>query len=307
MIGSGLKKLATANGMKVAKGLAYGNYSGFAATMFEGTGYKTVVFVTKIIDLEKKEKFMQAIGAVNLDKEYRVQKIGMDGNRIYVIFHDNPGTMAKIKAFLSWFIPLLQDAQATAYDVCIECGCQITDGRWVLINGIAHYMHDSCAERTKQDLAEQDEQRKEADNGSYVSGTVGALLGAVIGAVVWAIVLNLGYVAGIVGFLIGWLAIKGYDLLRGKQTKIKLVILAFAVIVGVVLGTAGGYILSIMEVNSIGVAESLEWLLYILNEPDVMGAVVKDVLLGLFFAALGVWALFRKTGNEVGSTKMVEL
>ena len=307
MIGSGLKKLAQANGMKVAQGVAYGKYAGFATTMFEGNGFKAIVFVTKIIDLDKKNAFMQALGAVDTQKEYRVRDISLDGDRITVVFNDNPGTMAKIEAFLGWFIPLLQNAQATTYDICTQCGSQIAAGRWVLINGVAYYMHDSCVEKVKRDMAAQADQKKEADDGSYVSGTVGALIGAVIGAVVWAIVLNLGYVAGIVGFVIGWLANKGYDLLRGKQTNVKLFILAFAVIAGVALGTVGGYVLSIMEVNGIGVAESLDWFLYIINDAEVQQIVVKDVLLGLLFAGLGVWSLFSKARKEVAGTKLTVL
>ena len=40
MVGSGLKKFATENGMKVAQGVAYGNLQGFAATMVEGANIK---------------------------------------------------------------------------------------------------------------------------------------------------------------------------------------------------------------------------------------------------------------------------
>ena len=36
MIGSGLKKLASENGMKVARGVAYGALRGYAATLSEG-------------------------------------------------------------------------------------------------------------------------------------------------------------------------------------------------------------------------------------------------------------------------------
>ena len=39
MIGSGLKKLANENGMKVAHGVAYGSLRSYAATLSEGTLY----------------------------------------------------------------------------------------------------------------------------------------------------------------------------------------------------------------------------------------------------------------------------
>ena len=39
MIGSGLKKYALENGLKVAQGVGYGSFRGYAATLSEGSGY----------------------------------------------------------------------------------------------------------------------------------------------------------------------------------------------------------------------------------------------------------------------------
>ena len=36
-------------------------------------------------------------------------------------------------------------------------------------------------------------------------------------------------------------------------------------------------------------------------------AMIKDVLLGLLFAGLGVFALLRKAGKEVSGTKVIDL
>lgn len=307
MIGSGLKKLATANGMKVSNGVAYGSLLGYAATMFEGSGFKAIIFVTKFTDLDKKNEFMLAVNGVNVEKEYRVRNINLSANRIEVVFNDNPGTMGKIEDFLTWFIPLLRNAQATPYNICPECGCEITSGRWVLMDGIACHMHDSCAQKAKREVEAKNEQKKEADDGSYITGAFGALLGAVIGAVLWAVVLKMGYVAGIVGFVIGWLANKGYDLLRGKQSKVKLVILGVAVIVGVLLGTFGGYLLELMELNPGSISDNIMWLIQLVDGGLIAEDLILNVLMGILFAALGVWALFAKAGREVAGSKFIEL
>ena len=48
MIGTGLKKLANENGMKVANGLAYGTFRGYSAAFWDGSGTKTMMLSTSI-------------------------------------------------------------------------------------------------------------------------------------------------------------------------------------------------------------------------------------------------------------------
>ena len=246
MVGSGLKKLAKANGMKVAKGVAYGSLRGYAATMNEGSGFKLIVFSTKFSDEESKNRVVATLEQTDTKNLFRVQNIGISAKSIQIVFADNPGTMKKIEDFLNWFIPVLQANGASTYDVCPECGGQVITGRWVMIDGCAHHLHDSCAAHVRQGIEEEKEIQKRQATGSYGLGAVGALVGAALGAVVWALVLMMGYVASIVGLLIGWLADKGYGLLHGKQGKAKIAILIAAIIVGVVIGTYGGYVLVVM-------------------------------------------------------------
>lgn len=129
MIGSGLKKLAQENGMKVAKGVAYGSLQGFAATMSEGAGFKQIVFTTKFADPAQQDALLKVMNEANVSATYRVQSLNIAADGVQVVFLDNPGTMKKIHAFLDWFIPLLRQAGATAANICTECGCDITAGQ----------------------------------------------------------------------------------------------------------------------------------------------------------------------------------
>lgn len=52
MIGTGLKKLANENGMKVANGLAYGTFRGYSAAFWDGSGTKTMMLSTSIRDVD---------------------------------------------------------------------------------------------------------------------------------------------------------------------------------------------------------------------------------------------------------------
>jgi len=314
MIGSGLKKLAKEKGMTIAHGVAYGSLDGFAATLSEGSGYKQIVFTLKFVEAGKSDELQAALNSRDISREFRVKNLSIAPNGICIVFLDNPGTMKKIYAFLEWFLPLLKASTATGVNVCTECGCELTAGRWVLIDGVAFHMHDSCAEKAKRQIAAEAESRKEEDTGSYLTGFLGALGGSILGAVVWAIVLNLGYIASVVGFAIGWLAEKGYNLLKGKQGKAKIAILILVVMAGVLLGTFGGDAMSLAtmihggELPGFTYGDIFPFMLMLLAEDvEYAGAVGSNVVMGLLFAALGVFTLLIKAGKEVSGTKFIEL
>ena len=150
-------------------------------------------------------------------------------------------------------------------------------------------------------------------NGSIVGGIVGALIGAAIGAVLWAVVGMLGYIASIIGFVIAFLASKGYDLCKGRQGKGKVVILIFAVLFGVLLGTvlpdiaylvqgiaAGEFVITYGEIPSLILG-------LVLFDSEYQAAILHNGGMGLLFAALGAFALLRKTGKEVQDPKLTYL
>lgn len=317
MIGNALKKYAQENGMKVAKGVAYGNFRGYAATMSEGSGFKQVIITTKFMEAGDADSLLAELNATELQRTYAVRNLNIAHNGIAIVFTDSINTMKKIKAFMDWFIPVLSKYSATAWNICAECNSEMIGGRWILIDGIAHYLHDNCAQKVKEEIAETEQAQREQSAGSYASGAVGAAAGAILGAVVWGIVLCLGYVASLVGLLIGWLSNKGYGLMKGKEGKAKVAILIFAVILGVVIGTLGGYAVSLwIETNKVldevgmdalPASEILALFVGALEDGELTGYIVKDILMGLLFAALGVFAMLKKTSMEVSGTKIVDL
>ena len=314
MVGSGLKKLATAHGMKIDRGVAYGSLGGYAATLTEGSGYKQIIFSVQFPDLANRSKLADYLQTLNLKKQYRVLNLAVESKTVQITFHDTVGTMKKIHAFLDWFIPVLTEYGATSVSICADCGMEISSGKWIMVNGIAYHVHEACAERIQRSVEASNTRKKEEDTGNYLSGALGAFLGAGVGAAVWALVLYMGYVASIVGLLIGWLAEKGYTLLRGKQGKAKVLILILAIIFGVLLGTLAVDVVALAQMINAGelpgfvMADipAMIWILFT-EEPEYRSATITNTLMGLFFAALGVFALLRKTGKEVAGAKYAEL
>lgn len=314
MIGSGLKKLAKEHGMNIDKGIAYGSLGGFAASMSEGGGYKQITFATSLADPAKRVELQDLVGRQDIRKTYRVQNLGISPKAIQVVFADTVGTMKRIQAFLDWFLPILRDAGATGINTCPECGCEITSGCWKLIDGIAYYMHQPCADKVCRDIGAAEQTRREEETGNYITGLVGALLGAAIGAVLWAIIMYAGYIASLAGLAIGWLAERGYTLLKGKNGKGKIVILIIAVIFGVLVGNLGADVITLAamigdgEMGAMTFADIPLFLSILLTEDaSYLQATLSNIGMGLLFAALGVWGLLRKAGAEVSGTKVVDL
>ena len=314
MIGSGLKKLAKENGLKVSMGVAYGSLRGYAATLSEGSGYKRIVLNTKFTDVDKKNGLQIEINRRNVSKELRVQNLTITPDGIEINFNDTVGTLKKMQAFIDWFFPLLDAASATKADICHSCGMQITSGCWKLIDGRAYYLHDACAQKMISTIEAEDEAVRGYEGGSYITGLIGALLGSALGAVVWALVLPLGYVASLVGLLIGWLAEKGYNLLKGKQGKAKIIILIVAIVLGVLLGTVGGDVMTLLDMMNSGelpgfTAADIPWFIATMwaESPEYRSGMISNIGMGLLFAALGVYAILRKAGREVADVKVTEL
>lgn len=314
MIGSGLKKLAQQHGLFISGGVAYGSLHGFATTLSEGSDYKRIDISTRFAQPEQANALQAAINAVDVSRTYRVQTLQIGPRSINIIFNDTVGTMKKIEAFIAWFYPLLVQYGAANVNVCLECGGDAAAGGWYLIDGIAYHFHDSCAQHVQADFHMLEQQRAEEDDGSYVQGLLGALGGAALGAVVWAIVLYAGYVASIVGLLIGWLADKGYNLLHGKQGKGKIVILILAIIFGVLLGTIVPDVITLAQMIGSGELEGFAMgdIPYMIIEllqtdPEYRNGTVANILMGLFFAALGTLSILLKAKKETSGTKMKKL
>lgn len=314
MIGAGLKKLAKQYNLRVDAGVAYGSLRGYATTLFEGAGYKQINISTTFPEVGQKEQLMEYMQSRNIEKEFRVRGGGFCPAGVSIIFFDTVGTMKKISAFIEWFYPLLEQIGVTGADVCCECGGSVSEGQWHLVSNFAHHMHESCAQKMEERIAEESRERKESRTGSYVQGAIGALLGALLGAALWAIVLYLGYIASLVGLVIGWLANKGYDLLHGKQGKGKVVILILAIIIGVLVGTFAPDVVVLCQMIGNGELIGLTygdipWFIAEIFAADSTYAtgVISNVVIGLLFAMLGVFALLKRTNREVSDTKVKKL
>lgn len=156
------------------------------------------------------------------------------------------------------------------------------------------------------------------NKGNITGGIVGALLGSTIGAVAWTLVGMLGYIASIIGFLIAFLADKGYDLLKGRQGTIKMIVLIICVVLAVGAGTLGTYVwtihneyntqlaeLSDLERNTYEIPTEAEFMEELLSDSEVQGETLKDAGLGLVFGIMGSFGMIKAAKSKKETTAPV--
>lgn len=304
MIGSGLKKYARENNMTVANGVAYGDLHGYAATLQEGSGYKMVVISGRFQRPEGMEELICRLSGLDLMKEFRVRDYQLAEDGIVIIFHDNPGTMKKLVAFVDWLTPQLSELGMLGSGYCPECGLPLSqsDG-WKLVDNQAIRIHQGCLQKMQQENQQEIEQAKLEDTGSVGMGFLGALVGGLLGGVVWALIMYFGYVAAIVGFLIGWLSKKGYELLHGRKGVGKVISIVAASLIGVLFGCFASDLLTLVVMIHNGELfadySDIPYVLsFLFQDPEYISAFLRNFALGVFFALLGMINVFLACGQR---------
>ncbi len=145
-----------------------------------------------------------------------------------------------------------------------------------------------------ENLVTEDWEKKE----NLTLGLIGAVIGILLGSVLWVLIGQIGFIAGIAGYAIVFCGMKGYQLLGKKLSKTGIIIcivLSFLAIIGaevVSLGITAYRELS--EYYSLTLGESFSLLPELLKEPELVGAVAKDLAIGYI---LSIWASYSSVKN----------
>lgn len=312
MVGMGLKKYAQELGFTVKEGVAYGVYGKYMLTMQEGAGYKAATFAVTFPDDSIKATIMAILLDASFQKQYRITKCDITDSMIAIVFLDNPGTMGILKNALAAIGELLEQNGVWGVECCNACrtGYENNEGEDVMIAGNVFVMHPECIETVSAQMSENAETVKRSGNTGL--GILGAALGAVVGAIPWAIAFYAGWFVGWLGLLIGVASKKGYELLGGKETKVKAVSVIICSFISVVAVNLLVYILSWHAELSVMLGTTLsesasfffECMLdknSIVYDSSLLGYVVGDIVMGWLFAGLGIFALARGMFSEAKS------
>ncbi len=133
---------------------------------------------------------------------------------------------------------------------------------------------------------------------NVIAGIVGALLFSLAGAVVYFILYMMGYIASISGLIGVVCAVKGYTLFSSKESKKGIVIATVIALLMIVLSSYLCLAYEIYDVYKTGFEagemdfsltfpESVRAVPFFLEEPDIRGSYISDLLFSLFFCLIG--------------------
>lgn len=243
MVGAALKKYAESHAMSCDGGYIYGNVNGRFIALVDGIGVKMLQIYLcppsraddEILKLQVR-RVLEECGS----REYRLIRqnaVNVGKGRAVVVFQDGIGAMDRIAKYIDAVLPRLEQLE-TGGDACACCGERLNgEARHVLLDDYILPVHDQCVDRmTRQPRIVENRAAKE----SVGRGAAGAAVGAAIGAVALAVVYLLGFVSGIAGSLVGFLTNLLYGKFGGKSGRLRTVVVAAALILGVLAGQVGG-------------------------------------------------------------------
>lgn len=305
MVGSAIKKYAKENNWQVKNGVAFGVYRGYMMSMQEGGGWKSLSIAARLENESALSSAYELLNDKGIMNEYRISGSTVSPSAVSVTFIDNPGTMKKIIAFVDSFCDGLDSFGAKGVGYCSSCGLELGGaGVPALMNDTVYMLHEGCLHRDDEQLnCAKEEKKKE---GSAVTGTIGAFIGAIIGAIPWAVAYYFGWFVGWLGFLVGIAAKKGYELLNGKESRAKGVAVIIATILGVIVAESAAIMVSVgviwaQEGATFSVLDVVYSYFYtLISDTETLMLVIKDIALGLVFAALGIWSTIREIFKATG-------
>ena len=309
MIKGEFLQLAQEYGMKQDQGVAYGIVEGYAATFLDGAGTHRMMLTTRFASNTDKDALMEIVNKTDLKGLYNIRKLQIAKKVVYVAFTMSPDTIDKIRSFVSWFFPLLEQFGASKGDICVQCQEPMEDEdiQWILRDGATSFrVHKTCAEELKETVKSQSRNFRADQNGSIAKGILGALFGAVVGIALWLLLQLINFYSPIAGMATGWLSLFFYGRFHGKASKLRIPILLIAGALSVALGAMLGEIMVILLQG--GGAQAFHLFLNSFRTmPEFQSGVLFNIGIGIFLMLLGLFASVKSEGRRTTDLVVTDL
>lgn len=147
----------------------------------------------------------------------------------------------------------------------------------------------------------------EVENKNYIKGIIGGLIGGLIASLPWIICyVYLEMLWSLLALPIAWGALKGYQLLKGKEDKKLPIIITVISIVVITLVTL--VIIPLLLLAQEGLTPDFETLKLLYEFEQFKSAIIKDYIFSLLFTILGISGAVSNIKSQIeGNTKNVKL
>lgn len=169
------------------------------------------------------------------------------------------------------------------------------------IQGNVEVICPECYEKIVNATTEKSAKRENID-----MGVVGAVLGALIGGAIWVGVYQLGYIVAIAAYLMVVCAVKGYEKLAGSLSKKGLWI---SIIVSIIVLFLAEYVcigVEIYKVFDVTIFEAIKAVPSFMELPEIMGAFIKDIVIGYVFMAIASFRYISSINHYVSNSYEVK-
>lgn len=274
----------------------------------DGNGNKIVSVATSFPDVNASTRFFSTLEQYKMT--HKINQIVTNPVGFTIIFQDSGGAIKRLEGFLSILPGLLRQSGAAGIEICPSCRQALRAPESVYIeHPIPVCVHRTCLanlERTATVEANTAAAAYRMEKRRYGRGAFGAVIGGVIGSVPWIIAYNLGWFVSWLGFLIGVAATYGYKVLGGRPGKARKWIVLAAVIISVLLS----FVIELVVISMTGINELISrgysvsysdiptYIGILLDDPQFVGRYIRDILIGLLFAGLGCFGIFRNIKQE---------
>ena len=141
----------------------------------------------------------------------------------------------------------------------------------------------------------------EVKNKNYVTGIIGALIGWIIASIPWIICyVYFDLIWSLLAIPIALGALKGYQLLKGKEDKKLPIIISIVSIVVITLVTL--VIIPLLLLVQEGLSANFTTLKLLYQYSDFKGAILLDYFLALVFTGLGISGTIANIKKQVNNT-----
>lgn len=212
------------------------------------------------------------------------------------------GWVEKAEKIILEITEFLKSIGAKDSTYCPACGEKIDFPTEVVANGLPVTLCSKCAAKI-QVVQQKQEEEYQAAPGNYGKGLLGAAIGALIGGIVWvAVAALLNIVSAFIAVLISYLASIGYDKMKGKQNKVKTLIIIAVSIVVVAISMYLSYVVMVdysLKVEGIDANAFEAFALLLREDSEFLAGFVGDMFLSLLFGVLGIIAYVQQMKKKL--------
>lgn len=235
------EQLAVGAGLRfdASRKVIYGQKNGFSIMAYAANASYPYILTVALSAKSPMGALTKADTKSFVKGEKPVSALTQQGNEIKMVIKGVSNQNKLCENFVNSVNALISFLRSKGFEPCCQfCGQQIETQDYEVRGSYMHLCPD-CAGKLRSDMT-MATQQKQQKRENIIGGIVGALLGSMIGILCIIFFAQLERVAAVSGVIMAVCAIKGYELLGGRLSKIGVVI---SVAMMVVMTYVGNYLM----------------------------------------------------------------